>query len=141
VERHAAPRVCAQDAIGSPAIGAIEALRANVAFQDPQKSIAKSEFSEARTRRRYQRDANTAAPFLWIDIKGAQLSVVRQVRVARWRCSRKAEDLGPFDRQDGARLANVGCRKIVSRGAIFGTEPVEEFICRPVGRLPSVLKV
>jgi hypothetical protein len=63
-----------------------------------------------------------------IDIQGAQLAVVRQVRVAGRRCGGKPEDGAPFDGQDGPRLANVACREIISLSAIFGPKLFEKIV-------------
>src|SRR4029077_1252514 len=83
VDHYAFPtRVCSAAAVCDPLIDSVKALRPRVAHQDPQQSLSMSLREKVGTRGCYQGSADALAPLVRIHVKRAQLSVIRNLRVA-----------------------------------------------------------
>jgi hypothetical protein len=138
VDRHSPHRICSPDAIGCPPIYLVETLRANVTPHDPQKRMSKSKFEKIRASCQHKGVAHSTTPLFGIHIERTRLSIVRQIRVARWRGRGKSMDQPFFDSHDGPRLKRVKAREIVRACSIFGMKLIQVFFRKkpPVGHLP-----
>jgi len=126
IHRYPPHRRCPVEAIGDPSVDLIKALCSNVIRQDPEQSILKSKSEKACTSSRHKVEANTPAPLFRIDIEATQLSVVRQIRIARRRCSGKPADQPVLDRYNRPRLLGIVAREIIPLRSIFGAKLIEK---------------
>lgn len=138
VDRHAPHRFCAALAIRCPPINPVKALCTNVARKYPYNGMPKSEIQKASPSRTDKCHANTAAPMIGINVKGTQLSMVRHIQFARWRCGGKSVDHPCIDRNDRPRFERVEATEVIPLCSILGTKLIEIIIRkqRAVGGLP-----
>lgn len=132
-------RICSADAIGYPLIDPVEALRARVACEHPEKGVLKSEFEKICPSSRDECRSDPPAPTFRIYIKRAQLAMVRQIGLPRWRGSGESDDLFLFGRDNRPGLQGVSRLKIIRRRSILGAQPVEVIVRKkfPIGYLPG----
>ena len=115
------------DSIGHLLIDSIKALGTNIARQDPQKRVSKSECKKIGACRRHKSNTNTPAPVFGAgEIRVRATAPWRQIRV----------DQAFVGRHDGLRFYKVeGCEVIPLR-SLFGAKLIEIVIWeRASGRL------
>lgn len=115
-------------AIRRPAVGAVKALSTRIADQDPQQGTAKSLFEQVGPSRSCKRLPDAAAPSMGIDVKRAQLAIIRHVRVAGWHGGCEAADHPRFNSHDGIGLERIGAAERVSLRTVLGTKLIEVII-------------
>ncbi len=105
----------------------VEAIAAYVAGENPEERITEALFKKAGAGSCDEREADSAAPLRGVNIERAELSVLRQVGIARGHGGDKAVDGSLPGREDGLRFALVRAPEVVARSPILGTKPVEVF--------------